>query len=169
MWGCVRVRGELLKLGHRVSATAIRMLLRRNRIGPAPLRSRHTWKTFLQAQASAIVLADFLSVDTVLLKRLYVLLFLELATRRVMWFAVTDRPDAEWVTQQARNVSWELQQLGVPARFLVHDHDAKYAGGSDRVFAGDGVSVIRTPIAAPMANSHMERQIGSTRRDWIGS
>jgi len=112
-WGFVRVRGELLKLGHMVSATAIRKLLRRNRIGPAPLRSRLTWKAFLQAQASAIVLTDFLSVDTVFLKRLYVLLYMELATRRVIWFAVTDRPDAAWVTQQARNVSWELKQLGV--------------------------------------------------------
>ena len=73
-WGCVRVRGELLKLGHRVSATAIRKLLRRNRIGPAPLRSRQSWKAFLRAQASAIVLTDFFSVDTVFLKRLYVLL-----------------------------------------------------------------------------------------------
>ncbi len=169
-WGCVRVRGELLKLGHRVSATAIRKLLRRNRIGPAPGRSRYTWKAFLRAQASAIVLTDFLSVDTVLLKRLYVILYMELATRRVIWFAVTDRPDAAWVTQQARNVSWELNYLGVSARFLIHDHDAKYGGGSDRVFAGDGVVVIRTPIAAPKANSHVERQIGSTRReclDWI--
>jgi putative transposase len=93
-WGCVRVRGELLKLGHVVSATAIRKLLRRNRIGPAPLRSRHTWKAFLRAQASAIVLTDFLSVDTVLLRRLYVLLYMDLAARRVIWFAVTDRPDA---------------------------------------------------------------------------
>jgi putative transposase len=169
-WGCVRVRGELLKLGHLVSATAIRKLLRRNRIGPAPLRSRQTWKAFLRAQASAIVLTDFLSVDTVFLKRFYVLLYMELATRRVIWFAVTDRPDAAWVTQQARNVSWELSQLGVHARFLIHDHDAKYGGGSDLVFESDGVAVIRTPIAAPRANSHMERQIGSTRReclDWL--
>jgi len=125
-WGCVRVRGELLKLGHVVSATTIRKLLRRNRIGPAPLRSRYTWKAFLRAQASAIVLTDFLSVDTVLLKRLYILLYVELATRRVLWFAVTDRPDAAWVIQQARNVSWELNKLGVPARFLIHDHDSKY-------------------------------------------
>src|SRR5487761_1815999 len=132
-WGCVRVRGELLKLGHLVSATAIPQLLRRNRIGPAPLRSRQTWKAFLRAQASAIVLADFFSVDTVFLKRFYVLLYMELATRRVIWFAVTDRPDAAWVTQQARNVSWELSQLGVHARFLIHDHDAKYGGGCDLV------------------------------------
>jgi hypothetical protein len=81
-WGCVRVRGELLKLSHVVSATAIRKLLRRNGVAPAPLRSRQTWKAFLRAQASAIVLTDFLSVDTVFLKRLYVLLYMELATRR---------------------------------------------------------------------------------------
>jgi len=81
-WGCVRVQGELLKLGYRVSATAIRKLLRRDRIGPAPLRSRQTWKAFLRAQAPAIVLTDFLSVDTVFLKRLYVLSYMELATRR---------------------------------------------------------------------------------------
>src|SRR5438445_13295253 len=119
-WGFVRVRGELLKLGHMVSATAIRKWVRRNRIGPAPLRSRLTWKAFLQAQASAIVLTDFLSVDTVFLKRLYVLLYMELATRRVIWFAVTDRPDAAWVTQQARNVSWDLDELGVTVRFVLH-------------------------------------------------
>lgn len=74
------------------------------------------------------------------------------------------------MTQQARNVSWELNQLGVPRRFLIHDHDAKYGGDSDRVFEADAMTVIRTPIAAPRANSHVERQIGSTRReclDWI--
>jgi hypothetical protein len=89
------------------------------------------------------VLTDFVSVDTVFLKRLYVLLYMELATRRVIWFAVTDSPDAAWVTQQARNVSWELNQLGAPARFLIHDHDDKYGGGSDLVLEGDGLAVIK--------------------------
>ena len=169
-WGCVRIRGELLKLGHVISATAIRKLLRRNGIGPAPLRSGLSWKAFLRAQASAIVLTDFLSVDTVFLKRLYVLLYMELASRRVIWFSVTDRPNAEWVSQQARNVSWELNQLGVPVRFLIHDHDLKYGGGADLVFESEGIRVIKTPIRAPKANSRMERQIGSTRReclDWV--
>ncbi|TMF81295.1 MAG: integrase [Chloroflexi bacterium] len=142
-WGCVRVRGDLLKLGHAVSATAIRKLLRRHRIGPAPLRSRETWKAFLRVQASAIVLTDFFSVDTVFLRRLYVLLYMELATRRVIWFAVTERPDASWVSQQARNVSWEVNELGVHARFLIRDHDHKYGGGSDLVFKADGMAVIR--------------------------
>src|SRR6266581_6981511 len=149
MCGCIRIRGELLKLGHSVSATAIRKLLRRHRIGPAPLRARLTWKAFLRAQASAILLTDFLSVDTVLLKRLYVLLYMELATRRVIWFAVTDRPDSVWVRQHARNLCWELSEVGVDARFLVHDHDAKYGGGSDLVFRAEGIEVIGTPIAAP--------------------
>jgi len=169
-WGCIRIRGELLKLGHVVSATVIRKLLRRNRIGPAPLRSRLSWKTFLRSQASAIVLSDFLSVDTVLLRRLYVLLYMELATRRVIWFAVTERPDTSWVSQQARNLCLELNEIGVDARFLIHDHDTKYCGGSDLVFRAQGIKVIRTPIAAPKANAHIERQIGSTRReclDWI--
>ncbi len=99
-WGCVRIGGELLKVGHRVSATAIRLLLRREGLGPAPQRSGLNWRTFLKAQASA----DFFGVDSVFLRRLYVLLYMELATRRIVWFAVTANPDTAWVTQQSRNL-----------------------------------------------------------------
>ena len=144
--------------------------MRTNRIGPAPLRSRLSWKKFLQAQASAILVSDFFSVDKVILKRLYVLLYMELASRRVIRIAVTDRPDAAWVTPQARNLVFELEEHGLQVRFLIHDHDNKFGGGSDLVFQGELIEVIRTPIAAPKANSHMERQIGSTRReclDWL--
>ena len=126
------------------------------------------FKAFLQAQASAIVLSDFFSVDTAFLRRLYVLLYMELATRRIVWFAVTDRPDRDWVTQQARNLVWELE--GDAKRVLIHDHDAKYAGSADRVVEAAGIRVIKTPVAAPKANAHMERQIGSGRRecfDWM--
>ncbi len=167
-WGCVRIRGELLKVGHRVSATAIRNLLRREKLGPAPKRSGLSWRAFLKAQASAIVVSDFLSVDTVFLRRLYVLLYMELATRRIVWFAVTANPDIAWVTQQSRNLLWHLE--GSPIRIVIHDHDAKYAGPADTIFRADGMRVIKTPIAAPRANAHIERQIGSGRReclDWI--
>ena len=167
-WGCVRIRGELLKVGHNVSATAIRNLLRREGLGPAPKRSGLTWKTFLKAQASAIVVTDFFSVDTVFLRRLYVLLYMELATRRIVWFAGTTNPDAAWVTQQSRNLVWKLD--GSPIRFVIHDHDAKFAGPADAVLQAEGMRVIKTPIAAPKANAHMERQIGSGRReclDWM--
>ena len=74
------------------------------------------------------------------------------------------------MSQQARNVCWELSEIGVEAKFLIHDHDRKYGGGSDLVFKAEGIDVISTPIAAPKASAHMERQIGSTRReclDWI--
>ncbi len=167
-WGCIRIRGELIKLGPRVSATAIRNLLRRQGLGPAPLRSKLSWKGFLQAQASTIVRSDFFSVDTVFLRRFYVLIYMELATRRVVWFAVTDRPDREWVAQQSRNLVWELDGAG--KRVLIHDHDAKYAGSPDRIVEAAGIRVIKTPIAAPKANTHMERQIGWGRRecfDWL--
>jgi putative transposase len=168
-WGCVRIRGELLKVGHRVSATAIRNLLRRNKLGPAPKRSGMSWRAFLQAQASAIVVvSDFFSIDTVFLRRLYVLIYMELATRQILWFAVTANPDSAWVTQQSRNLVWKLE--GSPIRYLIHDHDSKYAGAGDTVLASEGIRVIKTPIAAPKANAHMERQIGAGRReclDWI--
>ncbi len=98
-WGCVRIRGELRKVGHWVSATAIRNLLRREGLGPAPQRSGPNWRTFLKAQASAIVVSDSFSLDTVFLRRLYVFLYMELATRRIIWFGVTANPDCAWVTQ----------------------------------------------------------------------
>jgi putative transposase len=155
-WGCIRIRGELLKVGHRVSATAIRNLLRREKLGPAPKRTGLSWRAFLKAQASAIVVSDFFTVDTVFLRRLYVLLYMELATRRIVWFAVTANPDTAWVTQQSRNLVWQLE--GSPIRFVIHDHDAKYEDPADAVLRAEGMRVIRTPIAAPKANAHMERR-----------
>ena len=87
-------------------------------------------------------MTEIFSLDTVFLKRLYVLLYMELESRRVIWFAVTDKPDSTWVTQQARNLAWELAEHRVKAKFLIHDHDAKF-GGSDLVFQVEGVTVIK--------------------------
>jgi putative transposase len=87
--GCVRIQGGLLTVGHRVSATAIRFVLRRHGLDRAPQRSGLNWRTFLKAQSSAIVASDFFSVDTVFLRWLYVLLYMELATMRIVWFSVT--------------------------------------------------------------------------------
>ena len=169
-WGCVRIRGELLKVGHRVSATAIRVLLRRNRIPPPTCRSRLSWRKFHQAQASAIVVTDFFTVDTVFLKRFYVLLYMQLSTRRVLCFAVTQSPDAAWVTQQARNLAWDIRECGFQPKFLFCDHDTKFCSEFQNVIKGAGMEVIRTPIIAPKANAHCERAIGTARRecfDWL--
>jgi transposase len=103
-WGAVRVQGELRKLGIRVGATTIRMLLRKAGLGPAPRRTGPTWSEFLKAQAKGIMACDFFCVETIRLKTLYILMFIELQTRRVFVTASTAHPDSAWVTQQARSV-----------------------------------------------------------------
>jgi putative transposase len=124
-WGCVRIQGELAKLGVRVSATSIRTLLRRHGLGPAPRRSGPTWSQFLRAQAHGILACDFFTVETVLLKTLYILFFIELETRRVHLAGVTANPDSAWVTQQARNLSWDVVDDEASFRFLIRDRDSK--------------------------------------------
>jgi transposase len=103
-WGYQRIKGELLRLGIRVSATAIRTTLRRHGLNPTPRPTTTTWRAFLRQQAAGILACDFFTVDTVWLRRLYVLFFIELATRRVHLAGVTSHPDGAWVTQQARNL-----------------------------------------------------------------
>jgi putative transposase len=146
-WGYQRIRGELLKLGIRISATTVRSILRRAGLDPAPRRAGPTWAEFLRSQASGILATDFFTVETIGLKTLYVLFFIELSTRRVHLAGVTAHPDSAWVTQQARNLAIEERLSGV--RFLVRDRDAKVTGPFDAVLRAEGVRVIRTPMRAP--------------------
>src|SRR6266487_3336917 len=118
-WGCVRICGELRKLGIRVGATTIRTLLRRHGLGPAPRRTGPSWTQFLRAQAEWIVACDFFTVETIRLKTLYVLFFIQLSTRWVVLAGVTANPDSAWVSQQARNVAMDLDDRGVSLRFLL--------------------------------------------------
>jgi putative transposase len=168
-WGCVRICGELRKLGIRVGATTIRTLLRRHGLGPAPRRRGPTWTQFLKAQAEGIVACDFFTVETIRLKTLYVLFFIQVSTRQVVAVGVTAQPDSSWVTQQARNVTMELNDRLLSTRFLLRDHDAKFARAFDDVFRSEGARVIRTPIRAPRANAHAERWVQTVRvecLDW---
>jgi putative transposase len=146
--GCVRIRGELAKLGIRVSATAIRALLRRSGLGPAPRRSGPTWREFLAAQAEGILATDFFTVESIWLRTLYVCFVIELRTRRVHLAGATRNPTSAWVTQQARNLSLDLTN-GNSFRFLIMDRDSKYASSFDAVFAGESIEVILTPVQAP--------------------
>jgi putative transposase len=116
-WGHRRIQGELRKLGLVVSATTIRVLLRRAGIDPAPRRSGPTWRQFIRAQAKGIVACDFFTVETAWLRTLYVLFFIEVGSRRVLWARSTSNPDAGWVAQQARNFLLELPD-GTCPRFL---------------------------------------------------
>lgn len=164
-----RVKRELLKLGIKVSTTAIRMLLRKHRVPPAPRRVGPTWREFIRAHAAATIATDFFTLESVFLRTIYVIVFLELGSRRLLWADCTTNPDSAWVTRQARNVTYELQDLGVPVRFAIHDRDAKFTSGFDAVLESEGVEVIKTPYRAPRANSHCERAIGSARREWCGA
>src|SRR5712692_11473010 len=128
-WGCVRISGELRKLGIRVGATTVRTILRRHGLGPAPRRMGPTWSEFLRAQAQGILACDFFTVETIRLKTLYVLFFIELRTRRVHVVGATAHPDSAWVTQQARNLAIEGRFGDVS--FLVRDRDAKFSGPFD--------------------------------------
>jgi putative transposase len=169
-WGYQRIQGELLGLGMRVSATAIRTTLRRHGLDPAPRRSSTTWRAFLRQQAAGIVACDFFTVDTVWLRRLYVLFFIELATRRIHLAGVTANPNTTWVTQQARNLLLGLEDQARRVRFLVRDRDAKFSRGFDEVFRSEGAEVLVTPVQAPNANACAERWVRTVRAeclDWL--
>jgi putative transposase len=169
-WGYQRIRGELLRLGVRVSATAIRTTLRRHGLDPAPRRQSSRWTVFLRQQAAGIVACDFFTVDTLWLQRLYVLFFIELHTRHVHLAGVTANPDGGWVTQQARNFLLALGEQGRQLRFLVRDHDAKFSRSFDDVFCSEGAQVLMTPVRAPKANAYAERWVRTVRAeclDWL--
>ena len=98
---------------------------------------------------------------------MYVLFFIELGTRRVHLAGCTTTPDAAWVTQQARQLSWAIHDGELAARYLIHDLDSKFAPGFDAVFRSEGVEVVRTPYRAPTANAIAERWVGAVRRECL--
>ena len=132
-----------------------------------PRRLEPSWAEFLRQQAANILECDFLTVDTLLLKRLYVLFFIELGTRRVRLAGITTNPDGRWVTQQARNLLMQLADEGVEPRFLIRDRDSKFTREFDEVFRSDGIRVIKAPVRAPKARAHAERWVGSVRRECL--
>jgi putative transposase len=168
-WGYLRIHGELTKLGYRVGRSTIRAVLRRHRVPPAPERTRRasTWRSFLRHYRHEFLATDFFTVETLGLRTLHVLFFIHLATRRVYLAGCTAHPTAAWVAQQARNLTWRLQDEAAPIRFLLHDRDAKYCAAFDRVFASEGIKVIHSPYRAPNANSIAERWIRSARQECL--
>ncbi len=166
-WGHRRIQGELAKLGHAVSASAVRAILRRHRVPPAPQRRATTWGAFIRAHKEQLLACDFFTVETLGLKTLHVLFFLEVSTRRVHLAGCTAHPTAAWGTQQARQRTWNLAEAGSSPRYLIHDRDAKFPPTFDTVFAAEGVEVVRTPYRTPTANAYAERWVGSVRAECL--
>ncbi len=134
---------------------------------PAPRRDSQSWRSFLRAQGESILACDFFTVDTVWLQRLYVLVFLSIGSRRIEYVACTSNPNTAWMLQQARNLLMELDDRHRRVRFLNHDRDAKFPSAFDALLASEAIKVIRTPVQAPNANAHMERWVGTVRRECL--
>jgi putative transposase len=164
-WGYRRIHGELSVLGVDLAPASVWNILQRHGLDPSPQRTGPTWSEFLKTQATTMLACDFFSVDTVLLKRLYVLFFIELDTRKVFVTGVTAHPTGAWVVQEARNLSDELAQRPRPVKFLIRDRDTKFTTNFDEVFGSEGIRIIRTPIRAPRANTFAERFVGTIRRE----
>jgi transposase InsO family protein len=160
-----RVHGELVRLGHPIAASTVWQILHAARIDPAPRRTGPTWKQFLTAQAQGILAADFVHVDTVLLRRLYALIVIEHGTRRVHLAGITAHPNGAWTTQAARNFLMDLGQLTTSIKFLIRDRAGQFTRSFDAVFTAEGIRILPSPPQAPRANAICERIIGTLRRE----
>ena len=168
-WGYQRIQGELLKLGHRVSASTIRRVLRALKIPPAPQRrTGTTWRQFLHTQAATMLATDFFHVDcAVTLQRLYCLFVMEIGTRYVHILGITANPDGPWTVQQIRNLLMALGDRAAGFRFLVRDRAGQFTSAFNTVLAGAGIEVVKIPPRSPQANAIMERWVLTCRQELL--
>jgi hypothetical protein len=157
----------LARLGYPIAASTVWEILHAAGIDPAPRRAGPTWRQFLTAQAHAIIACDFLVVETIMLKRLYVLVFIEHGTRKLHLAGVTPHPTGAWTAQQARNLIMDLGDRIAGLRFVIHDRDPLFTSTFREVFEGEGLRIITTLPRTPRMNAICERVIGTLRRELL--
>ena len=170
-WGYTRIVGELSKLGHLVSRSTVRRILKESGIGPAPERLPHMpWSKFLKAHWEGIAAADFFTVEVwtrVGLVRYLVFFVIDLSTRRVEIAGIAPVPNGLWMRQVARNLIDDLCRFLRGKRFLVHDRDPLYTRGFHDVLGSAGVAPVRLPPKSPNLNAYAERFVLSIKSECL--
>lgn len=166
-WGYRRLHGELLVLGVKVAASTVWGILQEAGIDPAPERAGSTWADFLRSQADALLACDFFETVTLTGARLYVLAVIEHASRRVRVLGATAHPTAMWVTQAAKNLVMDLEDVGCRAKYMIRDRNGKFPALFDAVLEDAGVEVVLSGIRMPRMNAIMERWVQTCRRELL--
>ncbi len=166
-WGYRRLHGELLVLGVKVAASTVWKILKDAGVDPAPDRSSSTWADFLRSQADALLACDFFETVTLSGARMYVLAVIEHSSRRIRVLGATAHPTTSWVTQAAKNLAMDLEDIGCRARFMIRDRDGKFPQLFDAVLEDAGIEVVLTGIQMPRMNSIMERWVQTCRHELL--
>jgi transposase InsO family protein len=170
-WGYTRIQGALANLGHRVGRTTVANILKEHGIDPGPRRRRGmSWSAFLRAHWDLIAAADFFTVEVWGLRGLvtfYVLIVIELSSRRVHLAGATPNPDTAWMMQIGRNLTDPFDGPLVGKRFLIMDRDRKYCDAFRALLNGVGMETVRLPARSPNLNAHAERFVLSVKGECL--
>jgi putative transposase len=166
-WGYRRIHGELLVLGIKIAASTVWQILSDAHIDPAPHRASSTWAQFLRSQAEVLLACDFFETATITGTRMYVLVGIEHAQRRIRILGATAHPTAVWVPQAARNLIMDLEDASYRARFLIRDRDGKFPHLFDTILADASIEVVLSGVQMPKMNSIVERWIQTCRHELL--
>jgi len=167
-WGNGRIEGECRKLGYDISDETVGNILKRHGSPTVPERGRSPqWRHLMTHYKDQILACDFFTIESLFLKTIYVLFFIEVGSRRVHFAGCTRHPKAAWVNQQARQMVWKLEEQGIKIRFLLHDNDRKFTELFDTIFQSTGFNVIHLPHRAPNSNAFAERWVRTIRQECL--